>query len=235
VFDGYEGLILTAGQFLAAEELADYRSQLPTIEWFAKQREALGVESYLYTFIRIAGAESVRQWGFDETKIDGHDTFNQWAMLKDGNEEEGIKGACIVTLELAAVLPSSEALDVVGHIEEVWKRGKEAVDAVRAALGPELQGLLCPLRNGGVSLHKLYGVMHDTCNCANLVRPSLNPNYILNPNSVTTVLHQVAKLMLEVRERKCRVYYGADNSDTAEPKAKNKRVLVSSVVTTRAT
>jgi hypothetical protein len=76
-----EGLILTSGQFLEDEECADYRSQLPTIEWFAKQREALGVESYLYTFMRIAGAESVRQWGFDETKIDGHDTFNQWAML----------------------------------------------------------------------------------------------------------------------------------------------------------
>jgi hypothetical protein len=25
----------------------------------------------------------VQQWGFDETKIDGHDTFNQWAMLID--------------------------------------------------------------------------------------------------------------------------------------------------------
>ena len=76
-----EGLILTAGQLLDKEECAEYRSELPTIEWFSKQREALGVESYLYTFMRIAGAESVRQWGFDETKIDGHDTFNQWAML----------------------------------------------------------------------------------------------------------------------------------------------------------
>ena len=180
-----EGLILTAGQFLPEEECAEYRSQLPTIEWFAKQREALGVESYLYTFIRIAGAASVRQWGFDETKIDGHDTFNQWAMLIDGDEEEGIKGACIVTLECAAVLPSSEAVNVVRHIEEVWRRGKEAVNAVRAALGPELQDLLCPLRNGGVSLHKLYGVMHDTCNCANLVRPNLHPDYILNLKSVS--------------------------------------------------
>jgi hypothetical protein len=36
---------------------------------------------------------------------------------------------------------------------------------------------LCPLRNGGVSLHKLYGVMHDTCNCANKVVliPTLQP------------------------------------------------------------
>ena len=181
-----EGLILTAGQFLEDEECADYRSQIPTVEWFAKQREALGVESYLYTFMKIAGADSVRQWGFDETKIDGHDTFNQWAMLiyPAKEEVEGYKEATIVTLECAAVLPSSVAEDVVLHIEEVWRRGKAAIDALRVALGPDLQDVICPLRNGGVSLHKLYGVMHDTCNSANLVRtllillaiPSLYPN-----------------------------------------------------------
>jgi hypothetical protein len=58
---------------------------------------------------------------------------------------------------------------VVGHIECVWQRGKEAIDALREALGPDLQDVLCPLRNGGVSLHKLYGVMHDICNCANKI------------------------------------------------------------------
>ena len=82
-------------------------------------------------------------------------------------------GATIVTLECAAVLPSSEAIDVVGHIEEVWRRGKDAIDALRVGLGPELQDVLCPLINGGVSLHKLFGIMHDTCNCANLVQHSL--------------------------------------------------------------
>ncbi len=76
---------------------------------------------------------------------------------------------CIVTLECAAVLPNSEAEDVVKHIEAVWERGKLAIDALRECLGPELRDTLCPLRNGGVSLHKLYGVMHDTCNCANKV------------------------------------------------------------------
>ena len=78
-----EGLILNAEQFLCDEELEDYRSEIPGVEWFTKQREAVGVESYLYTFMRIAGCESIRQWGFDETKIDGVDTFNQWAMLID--------------------------------------------------------------------------------------------------------------------------------------------------------
>jgi hypothetical protein len=74
-----------------------------------------------------------------------------------------------VTLECAAILASSEAEDVVLHIERVWQRGKEAIDALREALGPDLQDVLCPLCNGGVSLHKLYGIMHDTCNCANKV------------------------------------------------------------------
>jgi hypothetical protein len=78
-----EGLLLNAAQFLSDEELQQYRSEIPGVEWFAKQREALGVESYLYTFMRIAGCDSIRQWGFDETKIDGNDTFNQWAMLID--------------------------------------------------------------------------------------------------------------------------------------------------------
>jgi hypothetical protein len=78
-----DGLLLNAAQFLGDVELQRYRSEIPRVEWFAKQREALGVESYLYTFIRIAGCDSIRQWGFDETKIDGNDTFNQWAMLID--------------------------------------------------------------------------------------------------------------------------------------------------------
>jgi hypothetical protein len=87
----------------------------------------------------------------------------------DGKQVEEQGAATIITLECAAVLPSSEADAVVFQIKEVWRRGKEAVDNLRAALGPEAQDELCPLRNGGVSLHKLYGVMHDTCNCTNKV------------------------------------------------------------------
>jgi hypothetical protein len=121
--------------------------------------------------MRIAGCEKIQQWGFDETTIDGHEVLNQWAMLVcDDNVEDGHEGpATIVTLECAAVLPCSEAQDVVNHIELVLNRGKEAIDALRARLGPELRDKLCPLKNGGVSLHKIYWVMHDTCNCANLV------------------------------------------------------------------
>jgi hypothetical protein len=76
-----EGLLLKATHFLSVSEAEVYGGQVPRLDWFNKQREALGLESYLYTFMRIAGCDSIRQLGFDETKIDRHDTFNQWAML----------------------------------------------------------------------------------------------------------------------------------------------------------
>jgi hypothetical protein len=33
--------------------------------------------------MRIAACETIQQWGFDETTIDGHEVINQWAMLVD--------------------------------------------------------------------------------------------------------------------------------------------------------
>jgi hypothetical protein len=114
--------------------------------------------------MRIAACDKIQQWGFDETTLDGQEVINQWAMLVD---EEG--GTAIVTLECAGVLPSGLALDVVQHIELAWGRGQAAVEALRAELGPDAADVFCPLVAGGVNLHKLYGVMHDTCHCANLV------------------------------------------------------------------
>ena len=70
------------------------------------------------------------------------------------------------------------------HIQKSWQRGKEAVDALRAQLSSLQQDALCPLVEGGVNLHKLYGVMHDTCNTANLV----------------------AQLIIELQQRKKREY-----------------------------
>lgn len=166
-----EGLILDAAHFLGDAEAAEYTSEIPKLDWFIKQREALGLESYLYTFMRIAACERIVQWGFDETSVDGHELLNQWAMLMDGEESDDWheNPTTIVTLECAALLPGSEAEEAVQHIEEVWERGKLAVDYLRELLGPDLRDVLCPLRNGGVSLHKIYGVMHDTCHCANKV------------------------------------------------------------------
>ena len=140
--------------------------------------------------MRIAACEKVQQWGFDETTLDGHEVLNQWAMLVDvcRDDETTEPGCTVVTLECAGILPCSKAESVVSHIEEVWARGKAAVEALRDCLSPEVRNVLCPLINGGVSLHTLYGVMHDTCNCANLV----------------------ATLMVELRDRKCSEHYGAD-------------------------
>jgi hypothetical protein len=90
-----------------------------------KQREALGAESFLYTFMRIAACESIQQWGFDETTIDGHEVINQWAMLVDkavgDDSQDG--GTTVVTLECGGILPCSLAENVVEHIENVWARG----------------------------------------------------------------------------------------------------------------
>jgi hypothetical protein len=86
--------------------------------------EGLGLESYLYSFMRIAGASRVLQWGFDETTLDGVSVLNQWAMLEFPLEDEdggdGGHGVTIVTLECAGVLPCDLAAEVVQHIELAW-------------------------------------------------------------------------------------------------------------------
>ncbi len=46
---------------LPTEDAATLESSLPQISWFQAQREALGIESYLYVFIRLAAASRVVQ------------------------------------------------------------------------------------------------------------------------------------------------------------------------------
>jgi hypothetical protein len=82
-------------------------------------------------------------------------------------------------------LPTGTAVEVMQHIEKAWARGHAAVEALRAERSVEDRDTLCPLVEGGVFLHKIYGVMHDTCNTANLV----------------------AQLMIELQERKHRAYF----------------------------
>jgi hypothetical protein len=69
---------------------------------------------------------------------------------------------------------------------------------VRAELGPEDAATLVPLVNGGVAVHKIFGLMHDTCSTANRVaelmatlrdEQAMLPMFGKNPNkrpSVTT-------------------------------------------------
>ncbi len=65
---------------------------------------------------------------------------------------------------------------------------------MKAELGSELGEQLVPMVNGGVGLHKIFGLMHDTCNTAN----------------------RVAQLMADLRETKARSFYGDTAWDAAD-------------------
>jgi hypothetical protein len=65
---------------LAPEAAGEFCDSLPQQRWFQSQREGLGVESYLYSFMRIAGASRILQWGFDESTLDGVSCLNQWTV-----------------------------------------------------------------------------------------------------------------------------------------------------------
>jgi hypothetical protein len=185
-------LLLTADYLLRGDEAGTFKKELPTTHWFAKQREAVGSESFVYSCLEIAACDRILQWGFDETSLDGQPTFNQWCLVERGN------GVAIITLECAGLLPSSTAEETVEHIKKTWERGRACVTLVRNELGPELQDILAPLKDGGVMLHKIFGVMHDTCNTANLV----------------------AELMAGVRNEAGQEYYGLDEWDGMDNKAK---------------
>jgi hypothetical protein len=47
------------------------------------------------------------------------------------------------------------------------RKGQKCVNLLRDELGIEAADIHVPLINGGVLLHKLQGVMHNTCNTAN--------------------------------------------------------------------
>ena len=49
---------------------------IPELAWFKKIRESVGIHSWMYAIIRIAGADVVHQFGYDETSIDYVATFN---------------------------------------------------------------------------------------------------------------------------------------------------------------
>jgi hypothetical protein len=72
------------------------------------------------------------------------------------------------------------------------------VKTLRDVLTPEDRDVLCPLIEGGVNLHKLYGIMHDTCHSANLV----------------------AFLMVQLQERKKREYLTDEGWELATDKCK---------------
>ena len=121
-----EQIALNGIFFLEEDNARSFQEQLPEVRWFQFQRESMGLESMVFTFIRLARAERVDQWGFDETALDGVPTLNQWCRVMEDNE------AVTLTIECAGLLPGSTSDKVIRHLRAMWARGQEVVTMVRA-------------------------------------------------------------------------------------------------------
>ncbi len=115
-------------------------------------------EAYIYSLTRLAKCEAVEQWGFDESGL----SLNQWCRIREG------EAYVTITMECGGVLPDSSSDQITEHIKKTWERGQEAITMLRTELADEADTYV-PLVNGGISLSKLRGVIHDTCNAANKV------------------------------------------------------------------
>jgi hypothetical protein len=94
-----------------------FLADVPSIRWFQYHREGLGLESYLYTLMRIAKCERVLQWGFDETSLDGIGTLNQWVRIEELGEVH------VLTFECAGLLTEGTALKVEEHVKVPYDHG----------------------------------------------------------------------------------------------------------------
>ena len=123
---------------------------VPSFGWFAKMRGSVGLHSWVYAMVAIAGAEAVLQYGYDETQIDKVSTFNQWCLIYDKQKELNL-----ITFEAGGMLVGGTAEKIASHIETSWARGAEAVMVLRNELiregGIGLADLVAPLRQGGLN------------------------------------------------------------------------------------
>ncbi len=156
-------LLQSASAFLRPESTDAYSVLVPNLRWFQGQREALGNEAWLYGMVKLSRAQECLQHRFDETSIDGTPTLNQWVLLHAGSNLP----PRVVTIQCAGFLVGSTAVEIARHIEGPWDVGQRVVALLRAELGADANELV-PLNNGGVQMHKLRGIMHDTCATANL-------------------------------------------------------------------
>jgi hypothetical protein len=157
-----DNMLAAAGLFLAPKKYEEFELEVPAERWFRAQRKGLGYEAWLYSMMRVAKCEEILQWGFDETSIDGIPTLNQWVLV-----QEGTGAPSVITIECCGLMVGSTSEEIADHIRASWITGQECVDLVRLELGPLLADEYVPLAKGGVQLHKIQGVMHDTCNTAN--------------------------------------------------------------------
>ncbi len=81
-----EQIALNSIFFLEEDNARSFQEQLPEVRWFQFQWETTGLERLVFTFIRLARAERVDQWGFDETAMDGVPTLNQWCRVMEDND-----------------------------------------------------------------------------------------------------------------------------------------------------
>ena len=120
---------------------------------------------------RIAGADKILQHGCDETGIDGTGTYNQWAMIEDGD------GVDIVIIEAGAVLVDGTAEGCAQHVKTSFARGQRAVlQCLHKCIelcGEEAAKEIVPIKRGGVKLLKMCSTMNDTCPTARLVAEML--------------------------------------------------------------
>ena len=157
-----DNILIAAGLFLAPQQYVEFELEVPAVRWFRAQRKGLGYEAWLYAMIRVAKCDEILQWGFDETSLDGTPTLNQWVLV-----QEGTGAPTVITVECCGLMVGSTSEEIAEHIRAAWVTGQDCVDLVRQELGPILADEYVPLVKGGVQLHKIQGVMHDTCNTAN--------------------------------------------------------------------
>jgi hypothetical protein len=150
---------MSAKNFLDENSYKELYEVLPLERWFRTQREGLGNEAWTYAMIRVAGAKRILQWGFDETKLDGVSTMNQWVSI-----QEGAQPPEVVTIQMAGITIGGTACETAEHVASSWKLGQDAIILLCSTIGPELCDELVPLAGGGILLHKIKGSMHDTCN-----------------------------------------------------------------------
>ncbi len=165
-----DNILVVAGLFLEPHKYAEFELEVPAVRWFRAQRKGLGCDAWLYSMMRVTKCEEILQWGFDETSLDGTPTLNQWVLV-----QEGTGAPTVITIECCGklVMVGSTSEEIAAHIRAAWITGQECVDLVRHELGSNLADEYVPLVKGGVQLHKIQGVMHDTCNTANKTAKAL--------------------------------------------------------------
>ena len=72
---------------------------------------------------RVARADEILQWGFDETSLDGTPTLNQWVLV-----QEGLVAPTVITIECCGLLVGSTAEKIADHVRASWLTGTSTIN-----------------------------------------------------------------------------------------------------------